>query len=296
MARRLPPLDALRAFEAAARHLSFTRAADELGVTQTAVSHRIRDLEQRLGVRLFRRRPRGILLTDEAQGYLPVVRETFDRLAEATERLRSGAAGGRLAVSVLPSFAAKWLVPRLGRLRARHPELDVRIRVSEKLVDFARDDVDLGIRLGRGAYPGLRADRFLAEAIFPVCSPALIDGPPPLRMPGDLRHQTLLHDEDTGAWRLWLEIAGARDVDWRRGPVLDDSSMLLQAAIEGQGVALGRRALASADIAAGRLVRPFDVPLPFDLAYYLVCPLATAERPRIRAFRDWLLAEAEGEG
>jgi LysR family glycine cleavage system transcriptional activator len=295
MTRRLPPLNALRAFEAAARHLSFTRAADELHVTQTAISHQIRGLEERLGVRLFRRLPRGLLLTEEAQRYLPPVRDAFDRIAAATEQLGAGSSGGRLTVSVLPSFAAKWLVPRLGRFRVAHPDLDLRISASSQLVDFARDDVDVAIRMGRGRYPGLRVDRLFGESMVPVCAPELLTGPQPLRRPGDLRHHVLLHDDDHTGWQLWLELAGVAGVDPRRGPIFTDSAMVVQAAAEGQGVAIARRVLAAADLAAGRLVQPFEVSVPHDLAYYLVSPEATAEQPRIKAFRAWLLTEAEAE-
>jgi LysR family transcriptional regulator, glycine cleavage system transcriptional activator len=295
MTRRLPPLNALRAFEAAARHLSFTRAADELHVTQTAISHQIRGLEERLGVRLFRRLPRGLLLTEEAQRYLPPVRDAFDRIAAATEQLGAGSSGGRLTVSVLPSFAAKWLVPRLGRFRVAHPDLDLRISASSQLVDFARDDVDVAIRMGRGRYPGLRVDRLFGESMVPVCAPELLTGPQPLRRPEDLRHHVLLHDDDHTGWQLWLELAGVKGVDPRRGPIFTDSAMVVQAAAEGQGVAIARRVLAAADLAAGRLVQPFEVSVPHDLAYYLVSPEATAEQPRIKAFRAWLLTEAEAE-
>jgi LysR family transcriptional regulator, glycine cleavage system transcriptional activator len=295
MSRRLPPLNALRAFEAAARHLSFTRAADELHVTQTAISHQIKALEERLAVRLFRRLPRGLLLTEEAQRYLPPVRDAFDQIAAATEQLGAGGSSGRLTVSVLPSFAAKWLVPRLGRFRATHPDLDLRISASSQLVDFARDDVDIAIRMGRGRYPGLRVDRLFGESMLPVCAPKLLTGARPLRRPGDLREHVLLHDDDHTGWQLWLELAGVEGVDPTRGPIFTDSAMVVQAAAEGQGVALARRVLAAGDLAAGRLVQPFEVSLPHDLAYYLVSPEATAERPRIRAFRAWLLAEAEAD-
>lgn len=292
MTRRLPPFAALRAFEAAARHLSFTRAAAELHVTQTAISHQIRGLEELLGVRLFRRLPRGLALTDEAQRYLPAVRDAFDRIQTATSELMSARAAGPLTASVLPSFAAKWLVPRLGRFRMAHPEIDLRISASLHLVDFAREDVDLGIRMGRGHYPGLRVDRLFGEALIPVCSPALLEHGPPLRQPADLRHHLLLHDDDYTGWQLWLELAEVEGADAGRGPIFTDSGMVVQAAAEGQGVALARVALAAWDIAAGRLVRPFEVTLPHDLAYYLVCPEAAAERPRIAAVRAWLLAEA----
>jgi LysR family glycine cleavage system transcriptional activator len=296
VSRRLPPLNALRAFEAAARQLSFTRAAAELNVTQTAISHQILALEQRLGVRLFRRLPRGLLLTEEAQRYLPPIRDAFDQIALATERLAGAGAGATLTVSVLPSFAAKWLVPRLGRFRAAHPDLDLRISAASQLVDFARDDVDVGIRMGRGAYPGLRVERLFGETLVPVCSPLLqTAGAHPLRQPEDLRHHVLLHDDDYAGWELWLGLAGVTGIDARRGPLFTDSGMVVQAAAEGQGVALARRQLAAGDLAAGRLIQPFDVTIPHDLAYYLVCPEATASQPKIAAFRGWLLAEAASE-
>jgi LysR family transcriptional regulator, glycine cleavage system transcriptional activator len=292
MSHRLPPLAALRAFEAAARHLSFTRAAQELHVTQTAISHQIRGLEDLLGVKLFRRLARGLVLTEEAQRYLPAVRDAFGRLEVATAELLAGRTGGALTASVLPSFAAKWLVPRLGRFRAVNPDIDLRISTSQHLVDFAREDVDVGIRMGRGHYPGLRVDRLFGESLMPVCAPTLPEGEHPLRRPDDLRHHVLLHEDDYTGWQLWLELAEVAGVDARRGPIFTDAAMVVQAAAEGQGVALGRTALAAWDIAAGRLVRPFDIGMPHDLAYYLVCPEASAERPRIAAVRAWLLAEA----
>jgi LysR family glycine cleavage system transcriptional activator len=295
VSRRLPPLNALRAFEAAARYLSFTRAAAELHVTQTAISHQIRALEERLGVRLFRRLPRGLLLTEEAQRYLPPIRDAFDQIGLATERLTAVGASTTLTVSVLPSFAAKWLVPRLGRLRAGHPDLDLRISASSQLVDFARDDVDVGIRMGRGVYPGLRVDRLFGESLVPVCSPRLLEGAHPLRRPADLEHHPLLHEDDTSGWELWLALVGVDGVDPRRGAIFTDAALVVQAAAEGQGVALARRRLAAADLAAGHLIQPFEVTIPQDLAYYLVCPEATAQQPRIAAFRGWLLAEAARE-
>ncbi|MGH6914593.1 MAG: transcriptional regulator GcvA, partial [Geminicoccales bacterium] len=270
MARRLPPLTGLRAFEAAARHLSFTRAAEELHVTQTAISHQIKALEERLGVQLFRRLPRSLLLTEEAQRYLPPVREAFDRIAAATEQLAAVSASGSVTVSVLPSFAAKWLVPRLGRFRIAHPDVDLRISTSSHLVDFAREDVDVGIRMGRGVYPGLRVDRLFGEVIVPVCNPQLLEGAHALRLPADLTHHVLLHDDDATGWQLWLELAGVEGVEAARGPIFTDSAMVVQAAAEGQGVALARKVLAAGDLAAGRLVQPFEVSIPHDLAYYLV--------------------------
>lgn len=295
MARRLPPLNALRAFEAAARHLSFTRAAEELHVTQAAISHQVKALEEHLGRNLFRRLNRALLLSDDGQAYLPSVSRAFALLNDATRNLLERDAPGPLTVSALPSFAARWLVPRLGRFRQIHPDIDLRIDPSAALTDFASGDVDVGVRYGRGKYPGLRADWLMTEDIFPVCSPALLSGEHPLRAPGDLEHQVLLHDDGHGDWRTWLLAAGIDRVDPTRGPIFTDSSMLIQAAMAGQGVALARGVLAADELAAGRLVRPFTLSLPTEYAYYLVCPQNTAEQPKIAAFRDWLLDEARRE-
>jgi LysR family glycine cleavage system transcriptional activator len=301
MPRRLPPLNALRAFEAAGRHLSFTRAADELNVTAAAISHQVKALEDFLGVALFRRLPRGLLLTEAGQACLPGLSDGFDGLAEAVERARGTETRGVLTVSAPPSLAGKWLVPRLERFREAHPDIDIRVSASMDLVDFARDDVDVALRFGPGRYPGLRADLLMGEEVFPVCSPALIDGPHPLRTPDDLRWQTLIHD-DSGTsdetfpdWRMWLRAAGVTGVDAGRGPRFSPSSMAIQAAVEGQGVILGRGVLVAADLAAGRLVKPFELTFPVAFSYSLVCPEATAERPKIVAFRNWMLAEAGRE-
>ena len=293
--RRLPPLNSIRAFEAAARHLSFTRAAEELFVTQAAVSHQVKTLEEWLGLPLFRRRNRQVFLTEAGQSYLPAVREALDGLSAATRRLVEQDAGGTLTVSLLPSFAAKWLVPRLRGFRERHPDIEVRIDADDKLVDFSRDDVDIGIRYGAGGWPGVEATKFLTEDRFPVCSPDLLRGPHPLRSPADLKHQTLLHDDTRDDWRAWLLAAGIDDVDPRYGHAFNDSSMLLEAAIDGQGVALARGALASRDLSAGRLVKPFDVELPARYAYYIVHAPGAGQLPKIRAFVDWLLSVVAAE-
>ncbi len=293
MPRRLPPLNALRAFEAAGRHLSFTRAAGELNVTQAAISHQVKGLEERLGLKLFHRRNRALVLSEAGQLYLPPLTGAFDGLAAATDRLLARDSAGTLAVSVLSSFAATWLVPRLKRFRQIQPEIDVRLSASDHLVDFAREDVDLAIRYGRGGWPGLRAQRFLTEDVFPVCSPKLLEGPHPLRRPADLRHHTLLHDDMRESWRMWLMAAGVDGIDSERGPGFSDSSMVIRAAVDAQGVALGRSALAADELAAGRLVKPFEISLRTDYAYYIVCPEATADRPKVRAFQDWLLSEAQ---
>lgn len=292
MARRLPPLNALRAFEAAARHLSFTRAADELHVTQAAVSHQVKTLEDWLGIKLFKRLNRAMRLTEEGQSYLPAVRRSFDVLNEATQRLLNTDTLGTLTVSCLPSFAASWLVPRLGRFTAAHPDIELRVAPSPELSDFARDDLDVGIRYGSGKYPGLRADWLMTEDLFPVCSPGLLNGPKPLQKPTDLKYHTLLQDDRIADWRTWLLAAGVDDADPSHGHLYTDSSMLLQAAAAGQGVALARGALAADDLAAGRLVKPFEFSLPSEYAYYIVCLETEAERPKIAAFREWIMQAA----
>jgi LysR family transcriptional regulator, glycine cleavage system transcriptional activator len=287
----LPSLNGLRAFEAAARHLSFTRAADELNVTQTAISHQIHRLEEQLGIALFVRRNRALLLTREAQDYLPSVRTAFEDLRRATARLRRPDREGMLTVSTTASLAAKWLVTRVAAFQDSNPGIEVRITTSPHLVDFEREEVDMAVRYGRGSWPGLRANWLMAEDIFPVCSPSLLKGDNKLRCPEDLAHHTLLHAtvsrED---WQLWLTAAGLPvSLATRRGLSFDQSFMAIQAAVEGLGIALGRTRFVEADIAAGRLVVPFDVVLPADAGFYIVAPEATADSPRIALFRDWLI-------
>jgi len=286
----LPSLNGLRAFDAAARHLSFTRAAAELHVTQTAISHQIRRLEAQLGVRLFVRRNRALMLTREAQGYLPAVRSAFEDLRRATARLQRGDSDGLLTVSTTASLAAKWLVSRVAAFQDAHPAIEVRITTSAHLVDFRREEVDMAVRYGHGSWSGLRAHWLMAEDIFPVCSPTLLREKP-LRRPEDLAHHTLLHAtvarED---WQLWLTAAGQPvSLALRRGLTFDQSFMALQAAIDGLGVALGRSHLVETDLAAGRLVVPFDLVLPADAGFYVVAPEETADTPKIALFRDWLM-------
>jgi LysR family glycine cleavage system transcriptional activator len=293
MTTRLPSLNGLRAFEAAARHLSFTRAAAELNVTQTAISHQIRRLEEEIGIRLFMRQNRSLVLTREAQGYLPAVRAAFADLRQATDRLRRSERDGLLTVSTTPSLAAKWLVPRVAAFQDAHPGIEIRISASTHLVDFRREaEIDMAVRYGRGSWRGLRADWLMAEEFFPVCSPALLGGDKPLRQPADLAQHTLLHAtlsrED---WQLWLTAAGLPTaLALKRGLSFDQSYMAIQAAIDGLGVALGRTPLVEADIAAGRLVVPFDVMLPDEAGYYVVAPEESAETPKVALFRDWLVA------
>jgi LysR family glycine cleavage system transcriptional activator len=291
MATALPSLNGLRAFEAAARHLSFTRAAEELNVTQTAISHLIRRLEEQLDIKLFVRRNRALELTPEAQDYLPAVRTAFEDLRRATARLRRSERDGVLTVSTTASLAAKWLVTRVAGYQEANPGIEVRITTSSHLVDFQREDVDIAVRYGRGTWAGLRANWLMAEDIFPVCSPALLAGDNPLRTPEDLDHHTLLHSTASREdWQLWLTAAGLpASIAARRGLTFDQSFMASQAAVEGLGVAMGRARLVEADIVAGRLVVPFSVVLPTDAGYYIVAPEVTADMPKIALFRDWLI-------
>lgn len=292
MARRLPSLNALKAFEAAARHESFTRAAGDLNVTQGAVSHQVKALEEDLGLRLFQRERQRLVITEAGRAYLEVVRDAFDRIAGGTEKLLQRHRSGVLAVTTSPNFAAKWLVHRLGRFAGTHPDIDLRIDATVRHVDFAREDIDVAIRHGEGKWPGLHVTRLCAEELFPVCSPTLLKGRGALRSPADLARHTLLHLGEPLDWSKWLEAAGVSGAGIARGPVFSQASLAIDAAINGQGVALARTALCAWDLLAGRLVRPFDLALKVPYAYWIVCPKANADLPKIVAFQDWLLSEA----
>ena len=292
MRRRLPSLNALKAFEASARHESFTKAADELCVTQGAVSQQVKALESELSVRLFKRERQRLVITEAGQTYLAVVRDAFDRLALGTQRLLQQESSGRLTVTTSPNFAAKWLMHRLGRFSEAHPEIDLRVSASMQHIDFAGEDIDLAIRHGDGQWPGLHVTRLCAEEIFPVCSPQLLKGRKPLHSPRDIRHHTLLHVNDTAEWGRWLGSVGVDDVACKRGPIVNQASMAIDAAVDGQGIALARTALASWDLISGRLVRPFHQALPAPYAFWIVCPRSAATQPKIVSFREWLLDEA----
>ena len=292
MPRRLPQLNALKAFEAAARHVSFTRAAEELCVTQGAVSHQVKALEAELGIKLFNRERQRLIITDAGRDYLSVVRDALDRIAMGTERLVQRQSSGRLTVSTSPDFAAKWLVHRLGRFAEAHPAIDLRVSATMHHVDFAREDVDLAVRHGDGDWPGLHVMRLCSEQLFAVCSPALGAG---LKRPKDVLKLPLLHLDDRGPWTAWLEAAELADSDALHGVVLNRASMLIDAAIDGQGIALARTTLAAWDLIHKRLVRPFPVALPLAKSYWIVCPKATADLPKLVAFRDWLFAQARDD-
>lgn len=298
MTARLPSLNGLRAFEAAARHLSFTLAASELNVTQTAISHQIRRLEEELGIRLFIRQNRALALTPEARDYLPGVRAAFNDLRLATDRLLRNDDDKVLTVSTLASLAAKWLLPRLTDFQEQHPGIDVRITTSTSLVDFQRDNVDAAIRYGRGQWPGLRADWLMADELFPVCSPSLLRSNKPLRCPEDLKSHMLLHTSNANSddWRLWLTAAGLpSDIAKQPGITFDMIFMTIQAAIDGIGIAMGRTSYVQDDIAKGRLVVPFKIALPADAGFYLVAPEGRREAPKLAAFRQWIVAATQNK-
>ncbi|MGZ6016470.1 MAG: transcriptional regulator GcvA [Phenylobacterium sp.] len=295
--RRLPPLNALRAFEAAARHLNFSRAADELAVTPGAVSQQIQNLEDYVGAALFKRTPKGLLLTDAAQTALPALREAFDRLAEAASLLTAAVDGRRLTVSVAPSFAAKWLVPRLGLFEAAHPQVDVWLSADMEVVDFALGEIDLAIRYGAGRYPGLEVVKLMSETVIPVASPEYLEANP-IHAPADLANHILLHDGSPDAddscpdWSMWLAARQIKGVDGTRGPRFNQSSLVIEAAAGGRGVALAKRALAQADLDSGRLVAPLQDATAVDFAYFVVHPKAKGRLPQVKAFVSWITAQA----
>jgi LysR family glycine cleavage system transcriptional activator len=303
--RLLPPLTALRAFEAAARHGNFARAAAELGVTSGAVSQHIKGLEARIGVALFQRLARGVRLTEAGRSYLPGIAEGFDRLARATLEVHDGSLAGRLTVTTLPSFASGWLVRRLPAFRARHRDIDLVIRSERRVVDLHREDADLAIRYGEGAFPNLEATPLMREETFPVCAPALLNADPPLRTPADLMHHDLLHDDGSFGnepwtrWQAWLDHWGLEhgsiDRTPRAGLHFTDSVQLYQSALLGHGVAIGRSVLIGDELASGRLVRPFAAARPSSYAYYAVTTRTARANPRVVAFIAWLIAEARPE-
>src|SRR3974390_419665 len=291
MVRRLPPLNGLKAFEAAARSESFTRAAEELNVTQGAVSHQVKALEDILGLNLFRRERQRLILTKAGRDYLAVIRDALDQVAGGTERLLERQESGALTVSTSPDFAAKWLVNRLGHFAEKYPDLDLRVSATTHYVDFARDDVDIAIRHGHGNWPGLDVQRLYSERLFPVCSPKLVTGRNRVTKVADLLKFPLLRLEDAKNWARLFEAAGVK-ASVGPGPVLNRASMLIDAAIDGQGIALARTALAAWDLIDGRIVRPFGLAWRPAGTYWIASPKAMARAEKVRRFRQWLLAEA----
>lgn len=296
--KRLPPLKSLQAFEAAGRHLSFTEAAHELNVTPGAISQQIRVLEEFLEIKLFKRMNRVIVLTDAGQLFLPMISTGFEQFNEAVNLVRQKSSDGPLTITSAPSFVSKWLIPRLSRFKALHPGIDVRIDTSDRLVDFKHEDIDVGIRFGDGVYPELNTVFLFSFDLIPVCSPELLRKGKGLKKVSDLKNYTLLHsnyDElDPGwpDWAMWLKVVNAEGVDSDHGIYFNQSDLLFQAAMDGQGIALLASVMAEPEIVAGRLVQPFDVRLPVKLNYHLVTTPQKARIKKVAAFREWVLAES----
>jgi LysR family glycine cleavage system transcriptional activator len=296
--RRSLPLNSLRAFESAARQRSFSKAADELCVTHSAVSHQIKQLEEHLGTALFVRSNRGVRLTGAGETLLPVVGETFDRVAATLDGLISPARGGALKLTTTPSFAAKWLVPRLSRWRALNGDIGIHLVPTLRMVEFAQADADIGIRCGIPPWPGLQTDFLLPVTMTPLMSPALVEAGAAFDRPRDVLNHGLIHADVAGhvlgeEWRTWLLAAGVRDFGDLTGLSFHDPGLAMQAAIDGLGVAIGYLELAEADLAAGRLIRPFELQVRHSFSYYLVYPAARQNEAGLKAFRSWILAEAE---
>ncbi len=297
MKRRLPPLTALRSFEAAARHLNFSRAADELNVTPAAVSHQVKALEEWLRVRLFYRSAGGLTLTPAGTGYLTGVAEGFDKLSDVTEQLSIHDVRRTMSIVVTPTVAARWLVPRIHRYQALRPDMELRISSVTAPVDFTRYSLDIGVAFGWEVAPGFHRHPWLTYEVIAVCSPKLLAGPRPLRHPQQLREHQLIHDEalkvhDRIDWRSWLATLSVTDIDTTQGLHFDQGTYAHQMAIEGRGIVLGKSALLAHDLAEGRLVKLFDHGVPSECTYDLVYSEATATSPKVIHFRDWMLDEA----
>ncbi len=291
MQRRLPPLNSLRTFEAAGRHLNFTSAAEELCVTQAAISHQIKALEGYLGTTLFVRSPRILELTEAGARLLPVVQSALDTIGQTISAIRSEDEVAPVSVAVAPSFAAHWLLPRLDSLFQQHPKIELAMRHTNSPVDFARDSVDLAVTYGRGKWRGLLAKPVLEIDFFPVCAPKLLSNGLTLDAPSDLSNFTLLHDSDRATWQDWLSLVDAEGVDASRGTVMDDTNVLIQAAVDGLGVAMGSEPFVREHIAAGRLVQPFETTLTTDFAYFAICPREHLLRNEVRQVWEWLIRQ-----
>ena len=289
MARRLPPLNSLKSFEAAGRLLSFTRAAEELNVTQAAVSHQVKVIEEFLGMPLFLRSPRKLVLTEQGRALLPEVIEAFDKLSIAIGAIQQEPSNKMVSVRLAPSFAAKWLSPRLKYFWLQYPEIDLCLYHAHPAVDFDREQIDIAVTYGKGDWPGVVADPILSLDFFPVCTPAFMSNDKPLSDIDNLRYYTLLHDANYECWADWIKLAAINEVNANKGTIIDDTNVLIQAAVDGQGVALGSTTFVQELLDSGKLVKPFDITLKNDFAYYIVCPEMNLKNPSVKAFKNWLL-------
>ena len=290
--KRLPNLAALRAFEAAARHENFSRAAEEVHLTHGAISHQIRALEEDLGLQLFARNGKRIAITPEGLRFASVIRKSLGEIANAAEELKSSARVKRLLISAVPSLAARWLSVRMGKFIDRHPDIEVTLQTSTELVDLTRSQVDICVRFGTGVYPGVKSEWLIGDFLYPVASPRFRGGKLPQK-PSDLTPDMLLRSDGDETWGRWFGAAGVNLPEPSGGLVFDDSSMLLRSAAAGHGIAMARHLIAMPEIADGDLVRLFDVAVPTRYAYYIVYTERAFEKPQVRAFRDWLVAEAK---
>jgi len=293
MGRRLPPLNSLKCFEAAGRLLSFTSAANELNVTQAAISHQIKVIEQFLGLSLFERYPRRLALTEQGKQLLPEVTEAFDRVSSAISALDQEQYPNMINVRLGPSFAARWLSPRLKYFWLQYPEIDLCLFHANAPADFEREAMDIAVTYGKGDWPGVVADKLLSLDFFPICSPAFMQNDKPLTDIDNLRYYTLMHDASHECWRDWLELAPVSGINADKGTIIDDTNVMIQAAIDGQGIALGSTALIQDHLDSGRLIKPFDIVLVNEYAYYVVCPELHLKNPSVRAFKEWLLSLVE---
>jgi LysR family glycine cleavage system transcriptional activator len=289
MARKLPPLNSLKSFEAAGRLLSFTLAAQELNVTQAAISHQMKVLEDFLDVPLFNRLPRNLILTERGEALLPEVTYAFDTLATATEAVNKDLDNSLLSVRLAPSFSAKWLSPKLKYFRLQNPEIALCLFHAHTVVDFDREDIDIAVTYGKGNWPGVVSDKLLSLDFSPVCAPSFLENDKPLNDVNNLKYYTLLHDANYECWGEWLKLAGVKDTRPSKRIIIDDTNVLIQAAVDGQGVAIGSTTFVQDHLDAGRLIKPFDITLVNDFAYYIVYPKSHLSKPAVCAFRNWLL-------
>jgi len=290
--RVLPSLTGLRGFEAAARCLSFTAAASELSVTQTAISHQVKTLESQLGVKLFHRAGKLITLTQVGKKLLPATSESFEILENAVSQIKADSLSRVVTVSVTPSFASKWLIQRLGQFWSAYPDIQLNIQHTLELANFTSDGVDIAVRGGNGDWPGPSTKLQLPLDLSPICHPSVVEGKHPLKTPSDLKHHNLLHEDNFDDWTLWLKATGADDVDPHSGNVMNDSNSLGIAVENCQGIALGRLSLIQSDLNSGKIVKPFDIDIESSFSYYLVCPQGKLGNPSVQAFRDFILGEA----
>ncbi|HEX7113896.1 MAG TPA: transcriptional regulator GcvA [Steroidobacter sp.] len=287
------PVGPLRAFDIAARHLNLSAAAEEMNVTHAAVSRQVKQLEERLGVKLFERLPRGLKLTAHGALLAEGTREAFDRLASALEDVSVPAVRRKLTISTFSSLSTRWLMPRVRAFAELFPDIDLQVVTTARLVDFSREDVDIGIRFGTGSYPGLHVVPLFKPREIVIASPALLKRGPPIKTFTDLKHHTLLHDDSHRPWVRWLDAVGAKGVNARRGIICGDRNSMLQAALEGQGVAIASEVFVHSDLASGRLVKVFDTEVAGEFAIYAVCLPRRLNDPVVAGTMDWLVREAQ---